>query len=774
MSTELLAPVLKPSQASPTSASGTRSPASPQAPEYGLRSLQRSVGNQAVQRLLQANLLQAKLTVSQPGDIYEREADQVAETVMRTPQAAVDTPSSPPPNLLRAADAPGAAPEVTGDVESAVLAQTTAGQPLPPSARAFFEPRLNADLANVRVHTDAHAADSAQSVGARAFTLGNHIVFNKAEYAPESDAGRKLLAHELVHVIQQGGSPQAVQRQTLVDEAPATQTAPTRTPTTETPATSGSVSSALATGGATVHTDWFVDFSGVANNGRKKGRGDRDPGDVLILEDFTVGPRDDARSFPKAGDAQKSGYSRLGSYEHPRGPGSAFGTVSYATRRELDVKLTWDGQKKRETNPAALAAARATVEKLILHQSEVSGDWNEVESRAAAAAAERLPEGSNPKVEIQWRGNHQEYSLKTVDYAIRTPSLCTAEISVPTTSSAVDWSASDTKQHDSSTQTHAADQTHVDTDVETAHAHATGQSNSSLNVAKEHEKDAFDAHHVRQTRTYTDYELTWEEIEQSSKHVYIGMSESLRRAWLAIIHKLEGEPGAKTIPHEEEKELGWGDKVKKWFKDRGKDVVDIVKNKLYGKVKRFFSGKIMGFLKKLLVVGEEVEAWWLPIVAWGVDWTVGKLGDKIKSWLWSEKGKDERDTPSANSKYPSSSLTTRQLYDQVRNVWLSSEEQTDIEKDTRLHFRSIYDDYEMSSSNLSHEHAKDTLDAKAHADSTSEADANHTRVRTAVDHQGSTDTSVGDVTTTSRSYHGTTIHVTAGQPILTIKIQEKP
>ena len=60
------------------------------------------------------------------------------------------------------------------------------------------------DFSGVRIHTDSRAAEAAQSVNARAFTLGNDVVFNRGEYAPQSDSGKRLLAHELTHVIQQG------------------------------------------------------------------------------------------------------------------------------------------------------------------------------------------------------------------------------------------------------------------------------------------------------------------------------------------------------------------------------------------------------------------------------------------------------------------------------------------------------------------------------------------------------------------------------------------
>lgn len=77
------------------------------------------------------------------------------------------------------------------------------GQALPASVRSFFEPKFHCDLSPVRIHTGREASQSARALKARAFTLGSHIVFGARQYAPESKAGRKLLAHELIHVLQQ-------------------------------------------------------------------------------------------------------------------------------------------------------------------------------------------------------------------------------------------------------------------------------------------------------------------------------------------------------------------------------------------------------------------------------------------------------------------------------------------------------------------------------------------------------------------------------------------
>lgn len=77
------------------------------------------------------------------------------------------------------------------------------GQPLDPATRAYMEPRFGHDFSRVRVHTDARAAESARTVNALAYTVVPNIVFNKGEYAPQTTAGKELLAHELTHVVQQ-------------------------------------------------------------------------------------------------------------------------------------------------------------------------------------------------------------------------------------------------------------------------------------------------------------------------------------------------------------------------------------------------------------------------------------------------------------------------------------------------------------------------------------------------------------------------------------------
>lgn len=103
---------------------------------------------------------------------------------------------------------PGPSGEVTHAVGAAL---GSAGRPLEPSARSFFESRLGHDFSGVRVHTDERAAESASAVGAHAYTVGRDVVFGAGRYSPNTPDGRRLLAHELAHVVQQDGRRGAIQ-----------------------------------------------------------------------------------------------------------------------------------------------------------------------------------------------------------------------------------------------------------------------------------------------------------------------------------------------------------------------------------------------------------------------------------------------------------------------------------------------------------------------------------------------------------------------------------
>ncbi|MCD4807234.1 MAG: DUF4157 domain-containing protein [Methanococcoides sp.] len=199
--------------------------------------------------------------IGQPGDKYEQEADRVADAVMRMPEPGVqrqvepeeeETLQSKPlanqitslvqiqrqeepeeeeemlqakplaeeitplvqrqvepeekEEELQAKATSGHLSEVTPHLESNILSLKGGGQPLSENDRTFFEPRFGRDFSQVRVHSDAQAAESARAVNARAYTVGRDVSFESGQYTPGTSEGKRLIAHELTHVVQQSAN----------------------------------------------------------------------------------------------------------------------------------------------------------------------------------------------------------------------------------------------------------------------------------------------------------------------------------------------------------------------------------------------------------------------------------------------------------------------------------------------------------------------------------------------------------------------------------------
>ncbi len=193
--------------------------------------LQRTIGNQAIQRLIKSGTIKAKLRIGQPGDVYEQEADRVAEQATSMPAPVSGQPSIQwaggeeeiQTKPLTASITPAIQPQADGsfeignELESSLVANKGTSSPLPEHVRAYFEPRFGVDFSQVRAHSDSRAAETALAMNARAFTLGNDIVFGAGQYAPETSDGKRLLAHELTHVVQQKGM-HAFQRKIAVEK----------------------------------------------------------------------------------------------------------------------------------------------------------------------------------------------------------------------------------------------------------------------------------------------------------------------------------------------------------------------------------------------------------------------------------------------------------------------------------------------------------------------------------------------------------------------------
>jgi hypothetical protein len=146
--------------------------------------------------------LQTKLKINEPGDIYEREADRVADQVLAaSPNPAV---SGALPRIQRFAGQPTG--QTAGAPASVDQVLASPGRPLEPALRQNMEQRFGYDFSRVRVHSDAAAEQSAQEVNANAYTVGHDIVFGAGGFAPGTHQGRRLIAHELTHVVQQSGA----------------------------------------------------------------------------------------------------------------------------------------------------------------------------------------------------------------------------------------------------------------------------------------------------------------------------------------------------------------------------------------------------------------------------------------------------------------------------------------------------------------------------------------------------------------------------------------
>ena len=184
--------------------------------------------------------------MSEPGDALERAADRVADAALSMPLSSpvrIANTEERRPRLSRTSTT-RAPVSVSPDVHNVIRSH---GTPLDPATRGYFEPRLGYELSQVRTHTDAAARDSARTLSARAYTVGQHIAFGAGEYAPHTGRGRRLMAHELAHVIQQDGQDHGIQRQCLsgaVCGRP-TETAPAPPETSATPPPAAPVTIAI-------------------------------------------------------------------------------------------------------------------------------------------------------------------------------------------------------------------------------------------------------------------------------------------------------------------------------------------------------------------------------------------------------------------------------------------------------------------------------------------------------------------------------------------------
>src|SRR5579859_1158590 len=164
--------------------------------------LQSQIGNQAIQSLFRSGTVQASLAVGHVDDPAEHEANEVAARIMGAP---ANSQTFRQGGTYR----DNAPANVSGIVEQVAHSH---GHPLDPATRSFFESRLGHNFSHVRVHTGPEAAASARSINALAYTAGSDIVFAHGRYSPHTDDGKRLLAHELAHTIQQSSRASRIVR----------------------------------------------------------------------------------------------------------------------------------------------------------------------------------------------------------------------------------------------------------------------------------------------------------------------------------------------------------------------------------------------------------------------------------------------------------------------------------------------------------------------------------------------------------------------------------
>jgi len=177
--------------------------------------LQKKELGENIKKASDSFFIQPKLTIGSPDDIYEQEADAMADKVMRMPMPGHGDFFTANNNIQRkcahcedeekqlqkkenGTGSNSIAPPIVHDVIN-----SSSGKPLDNAIRSFMEPRFNYDFSNVKIHDNELAAKSANSINALAYTSGNNVVFNSGQYNTNSDSGKKLLAHELTHVVQQ-------------------------------------------------------------------------------------------------------------------------------------------------------------------------------------------------------------------------------------------------------------------------------------------------------------------------------------------------------------------------------------------------------------------------------------------------------------------------------------------------------------------------------------------------------------------------------------------
>lgn len=174
------------------------------------------VGKVSGKRSQQGAFFQAKLTIGQPGDQYEKEADSVATAVVQRSEHASSQQQQGFFTIQRRAGHGAATPYAPAGMAARLQSSKGNGSRLPTPTHREMSQSLGFDFSDVRLHTDSESVNLNRAVGAQAFTHGKDIYFNSGKYNPGTKAGKHLLAHELTHVVQQNRGAGGLQRSSMI------------------------------------------------------------------------------------------------------------------------------------------------------------------------------------------------------------------------------------------------------------------------------------------------------------------------------------------------------------------------------------------------------------------------------------------------------------------------------------------------------------------------------------------------------------------------------
>ena len=371
--------------------------------------LQRTIGNQAVQRLIKSGTLQAKLKIGQPGDKYEQEADRVAEQVLRMPEPGVQREVEPEEEEeeeeklqrqtvdekeeeAQAKATSGHISKVSPNLESRLKAHRGSGQPLVNSERAFFEPRFGIDLSHVKVYTGSDAIQMNRDVGAKAFTQGSDIYFG----GDNSPSNLNLTAHELTHIVQQtsggtltqgapGGSVGVLVQRKDGDNGNAVPSVGTQTLV---PTDAPTKASDVTAKGNTTPVTFTAMAENIAGTGKHRIKG-KEGDDALWFDPLNV--HSDTPlikySMKRVGVLAGSGVQTIATFpvpmtegDSPHGSGTVTARLKFANSATKSLKVTVKGTKK-------IKAAKKAAYKFIKEKMTVFGDVDELQNDTATHLA---------------------------------------------------------------------------------------------------------------------------------------------------------------------------------------------------------------------------------------------------------------------------------------------------------------------------------------------------------------------------------------------------